>query len=96
MVDEACFKTPLTGIDTAIVKPINRLAYFKFEPQVTIIYGILYFHDVNNNGTLDKRMFCPVKPYGFSWNSGRKFPFDFSEISFNAHTNTYITIKMED
>lgn len=96
LVDGTTFKTPLTGLDTAIANPIDRKVYFTFNPCKKGTYGIRCFHDVNSNGILDKGMFGPTEPYGFSWKSDRKFPFDFSDISFFADSNKYITIKMED
>jgi len=96
LVDEATSKTPLTGIDTIIVNPKNKIVYFTFNPCKNGIYGIRCFHDVNHNGILDKGMFVLTEPCGFSWKSGKKFPFDFSNYSFLADSNKYITIKMED
>ncbi len=96
LVDETIFKTPLTGVDTVIVKPIGRKVYFTFNPCKKGTYGIRCFHDINNNGILDKGIFGPTEPYGFSWKSCKKFPFDFSDISFTAITNKFRTIKLED
>ncbi len=96
LVEEAMFRSPLTGIDTVIVQPLGSLVQFTFKPCKKGTYGIRCFCDVNNNGILDKGMFGPTEPYGFSWKSGKKFPFDFSDISFTANSNQFITIKMED
>lgn len=96
LVDDHGFKTQQTGIDTAIVKPIGKIVRFEFKPCKKNTYGIRCFHDINNNGILDKGLFGPTEPYGFSWKSGKKFPFDFSDISFTAHSNKTITIIMED
>ena len=96
LVDETAFKTPLTGIDTVIIKPTGKIVSFTFKPQKKGVYGIRCFHDLNNNGKLDKKGFFPSEPYGFSWKSGKKFPFGYSDISFTANTNKFFTIKMED
>ena len=96
LVDETAFKTPLTGIDTVIIKPTGKTVEFTFKPQKKGMYGIRCFHDINSNGKLDKKGFFPSEPYGFSWKSGKKFPFGYSDISFTANTNKFITIKMED
>ena len=34
-------------------------------------YSIAVYHDVNGNGRLDKTLFLPSEPYGFSNNVGR-------------------------
>ena len=96
LIDENSFETPLTGIDTAIINPSGNVVFFKFRAKEKGVYGIRCFHDINNNGILDKRMFFPTEPYGFSWRAGKKFPFNFTDISFNADSNKHITIKMED
>jgi len=96
LVDEATFKRPQTGIDTVIIKPLGRIVHFTFKFCKKGTYGIRCFYDLNNNGILDKGMFGPTEPYGFSWKSGKKFPFDFSDISFFADSKKFITIKMED
>jgi uncharacterized protein (DUF2141 family) len=96
LVNETMFKIPLTGVDTTIISPIDRKVYFTFNPCKKGTYGIRCFHDVNSNGILDKGMFGPTEPYGFSWKSGKKFPFDFSDISFFADSDKSKTIKMED
>lgn len=96
LVDETAFKKPLNGIDTVIVSPTAKVVQFKFKLKEKGVYGIRCFHDLNNNGILDKKGFFPSEPYGFSWKSRKKFPFGFSDISFTANTNKFITIKMED
>ncbi|MBN1186092.1 MAG: DUF2141 domain-containing protein [Bacteroidales bacterium] len=96
LVDFATFKKPLTGLDTVFVNPKDKIVYYTFKPCKKGSYGIRCFQDLNNNGILDKGMFGPAEPYGFSWKSGRKFPFDFTDISFTANSNKFITIKMED
>jgi uncharacterized protein (DUF2141 family) len=96
LIDETTFKTPQTGVDTLILKPIASIVNFTFNSCQKGTYGIRCFQDLNNNGILDKGMFGPAEPYGFSWKFSKKFPFDFSDISFLAKSNSFITIKMED
>jgi len=95
LVDKTAFKTPLTGIDTLVLDSSNKTVPFKFKPHKKGIYGIRCYHDLNNNGYLDKTMFLPAEPYGFSWKSGKTFPFGFSDISFDVDSNMFITINME-
>ena len=94
LVDETSFKTPQTGIDTVVVEATGKIVYFEFKTRKKGVYGIRCYHDINNNGRLDKGIFGPVEPYGFSWKSRKKFPFDFPDISFTANSNKYVIIKI--
>lgn len=96
LVDETSFKKPQTGIDTVIVNPTGKIVHFEFKAREKGVYGIRCYHDINSNECLDKGVFGPIEPYGFSWKSKKKFPFDFSDISFIANSNKYVTIKMEN
>lgn len=96
LVDETTFKMPLTGIDTVIIKPTGSIVHFTFKSCKRGTYGIRCFHDLNNNGTLDKGIFGPTEPYGFSWKTGKKLPLKFNDISFSANSVKYIIIKMEE
>ncbi len=96
LVDEKTFDVKLSGIDTLIIQPISSILHFCFPKVKNGVYGIRCFQDLNNNGILDKGLFGPTEPYGFSWKSGKKFPFNFSDISFTVNSNKHITIKMED
>ena len=96
LVDEKTFDVPLSGIYTLKIEPVSSILYFRFSKVKKEVYGIRCFQDLNNNGILDRGMFGPTEPYGFSWKSSKKFPLNFSDISFFADKNKFITIKMED
>lgn len=96
LVDETNFNMPLSGVDTVVAKPTNKTIHFKFKSREKGVYGIRCIHDLNSNGKLDKGMFGPVEPYGFSWKTEKKFPFEFNDISFTANSDKFITIKMEE
>jgi uncharacterized protein (DUF2141 family) len=96
LIDEKSFKTPLTGIDTVILNPSGKIIHFEFEATEGKMYGVRCYHDINNNGCLDKGMFKPVEPYGFSQESRRRIPLNFTDISFTANSYTYIIIKMRE
>jgi len=95
LVDQAAFDKPLSGIDTLVLKPTEEITLFKFEPIDAGVYGIRCFQDVNSNGKLDRKMFFPDEPYGFSWQKGKKFPIRFADISFTANSNCFVSIKLE-
>lgn len=96
LVDETAFKTPLTGVDTVIVKPSKEIVSFKFKPRTKGVYGIRCYHDINENKKLDKKGWSPKEPYGFSWKNGKKFPLGFDDISFVSNADKFVKIKMEE
>lgn len=96
LVDKTAFKTPLTGVDTVIVKPSKEIVFFKFKPQIKGVYGIRCFHDINNNKKLDKKGWSIKEPYGLSWRNDEKILFGFDDISFEANVNKFVKIKMEE
>ena len=96
LVDETCFKAPQCGLDTIILKSTDKIVEFQFKAREKGVYGIRCIHDLNSNGKLDKGMFGPIEPYGFSWKTVKKFPFRFCDISFTASSDKFITIKLEE
>ncbi|MVM28790.1 DUF2141 domain-containing protein [Spirosoma sp. HMF4905] len=68
---------------------------FSIEPGE---YAVAVFHDENNNGVLDKRLFgIPKEPYGFSNNfRPRMSAPKFKDCQFSVGTGeTTISIKLE-
>ncbi len=59
-------------------------------------YAIALFHDVNNNGQMDKNIFgIPKEPYGFSNNIVHKMSApNFKECMFSLKGSTNLTISL--
>ena len=72
LVDEENSKIPLSGELLKIIpsqKDVDAgFVSFMFSNLEEGIYGIRCFQDLNNNKKLDKGMFGPCEPWGFSWN----------------------------
>lgn len=73
LVDEETSKIPLSGIQTLIITPddidLSRgYILFRFNKIKSGVYGIRCFQDMNANNKLDKGLFGPIEPWGFSWN----------------------------
>ena len=59
-------------------------------------YAIAVIQDSNKNGTLDKGMFGPTEPYGFSNDAGCLFgPPSFEDASFELTGNREMTIELK-
>lgn len=76
LVDKTSFKIPFSGVDTIVVEPTNKTIQFKFKAREKGVYGIRCIHDLNSNGILEKGIFRPVEPYGFSWKTKKNFLLD--------------------
>jgi uncharacterized protein (DUF2141 family) len=59
-------------------------------------YAIAVYHDINDNGKLDKNMFgMPTEPYGFSNNVRGVFSApNYSDASFKVEGKTVVKIKV--
>jgi uncharacterized protein (DUF2141 family) len=59
-------------------------------------YAVAIFHDVNQNGKLDKNIFgIPTEDYGFSNNARGSFgPPSYKDCSFSFSNNKKIFIKL--
>lgn len=72
LVDEEHSKVPLSGVLLKIYPDQNAVdagfVSFLFSNLEQGTYGIRCFQDLNNNGKLDKGLFGPSEPWGFSWN----------------------------
>lgn len=75
----------------------DKKATVVFENIATGSYGFSFFHDLNNDGKLNKNFFgIPKEPYGFS--NGEKGTFgppDFEEIKFKLERDTTFTIRVK-
>ena len=60
-------------------------------------YAVAIFHDINNNGLLDKNALgIPVEPYGFSRNARARFsapPFNDAKIELKGNQAIEIVIQ---
>jgi len=73
LVDEVTSKKPFIGIDSLMITPnsqdiTNGYITYKFNNVKKGEYGIRCFQDMNENKKLDKGLFGPSEPWGFSWN----------------------------
>lgn len=69
-------------------------AIFEVDPGE---YALAVYHDVNNNGKIDMRLFVPKEPYGFSNNVRPRFsPPKFADcrVQIGAEAKT-ITVRIE-
>ena len=70
-----------------VSKKEKRIVIDSVKPGVE--YALCVFHDLDNNGKLDKGVFGnPIEPYGFSNNARRVFRMPkFSEAAFKVPEN---------
>ena len=94
LVDKEQAKIPLSGIDTVTISGETGSATFRFQNVKEGRYALRCFQDMNGNGTLDKGMFGPTEPYGFS-RTPKGFPIRFSDIAFNLNKDKFINIKLK-
>ena len=102
LVTEEISKTPLTGIQTAIINPSqndieNKRVLFEFTNVTPGTYGIRCFQDTNSNGKLDRGLFGAKEPWGMSWQGEepKRIPC-FKDFSFFINTDCLdlnITLK---
>lgn len=78
----------------AIVKDGKAIAYFKGLKKGE--YAVSLFHDENDNGKMDTKIFgIPKEPYGFSNNAkGFMGPPKFKDAKFTVETNKSISIEI--
>lgn len=78
----------------AIVKDGKATAYFKGLKKGE--YAVSLFHDENDNGKMDTKIFgIPKEPYGFSNNAkGFMGPPKFKDAKFTVDTNKSISIEI--
>ena len=83
------------GLKNARVEVKEKKAVIVFEGLQKGSYGFSFFHDVNNNGKLDKNFLgIPKEPYGFSNDMAGKFgPPDFDKIAFEITEDTTLQVS---
>ena len=75
-----------TAVYSTKVKVTDKKAVVVVENLAHGTYGFSFFHDVNDNGKLDKNFIgIPKEPYGFSNDEKGTFgPPDFEDVSFKV------------
>jgi uncharacterized protein (DUF2141 family) len=85
------------AVRSSKVEVKDKKAVIRFDNLEKGVYGFSFFHDVDNNGKLNKNfMGIPKEPYGFSNNEKGKFgPPDFEKIRFplQDHLKLEVSIK---
>lgn len=86
-----------SAIRNAKAKVIDKKAIVVIENLPQGSYGFSFFHDVNDNGKLNKNFLgIPKEPYGFSNNEKGAFgPPDFEDIKVEVNEDTTISIKIK-
>jgi uncharacterized protein (DUF2141 family) len=79
------------------VKVTDKKAIVVVENLAPGNYGFSFFHDVNDNGKLNKNFLgIPKEPYGFSNNEKGTFgPPDFEKISFNVQQDLTLSVSVK-
>ena len=93
---EKSFEVPFSGIDTVdFWVDYNKTAVdYEFKNIPAGQYAISCYQDVNGNHKLDKWLFGPLEPWGFSYTGDMKFPPAFGDISFDLSYDTRINITL--
>lgn len=96
LCDRESFYTPLSGVDTVSYWVHYDKTYidYEFKDIPAGEYAIRSFQDVNGNHRLDKWMFGPQEPWGFSYSGEMKFPPSFDDVSFNLAYDIRINIVL--
>jgi len=96
LCDRETFETPFNGVDT-----ISYWVYFdkthveyEFKNIPEGEYAIRSFQDVNGNHKLDKWLFGPREPWGYSYTGRMKFPPAFDDVSFQLVQDIRINITL--
>ena len=68
----------------------------KFDDIPSGTYAVGVFHDLNNNGKLDKNLIgIPKEPFGFSYKEEqKKGPPKWEQVSFKLNSNSSLIIKL--
>lgn len=100
LVDEETWKVPLTGFMCIKIEPDicnGGSISFEFNTVPEGEYGIRCFQDLNDNGELDKGLFGPKEPWGFSFKNIKQSGIPrFSDYSFYVdkdYSNIEIQLK---
>lgn len=98
LYDKAEGFTDLEAVYKFVIVPVkNNKAYAKIENLPNGTYALGVFHDLNNNGVLDKNFVgYPIEIYGFSNNKRAIFSApSFASCSFELPKNQKLDIQLE-
>lgn len=96
LCDKESFEIPLSGIDTIDfwVDYNKTEVEYEFNNLPAGRYAIRCYQDVNGNHKLDKWLFGPLEPWGFSYTEDMKFPPTFDDVSFDLLYNMRMNITL--
>lgn len=96
LCNEESFEIPFSGIDTiSFWVDYNKTEIkYKFKNIPAGQYAISCYQDVNGNHKLDKWLFGPLEPWGFSYTGDMKFPPKFNDVSFKLLYDQRINITL--
>jgi len=99
LLTEETFKKPYTGIKKIKIEAgenQNPIA-FEFKNVGKGTYGLRCFHDLNDNGKLDRFLTIPNEPWTLSWKNNEKhIPPDFEDVSFEVDGNVEVNLYMDN
>lgn len=96
LCNDSIFHTPFSGIDTVEfwVNYDKTQVDYEFKNVPAGRYAIRAYQDVNGNHKMDKWLFGPLEPWGYSYQSKMKFPPEFDDVSFNLMYDMRINIVL--
>lgn len=96
LCDRESFDHPIKGIDTVSfwVNYDKTYVEYEFKNVKEGEYAIRSYQDVNGNHKLDKWLFGPREPWGFSYSNKMKFPPTFDDVSFSVMYDIRINIVL--
>lgn len=96
LCNDSIFNIPFSGIDTLEfwVNYDRKQVEFEFKDVPAGRYAIRSYQDVNGNHRLDKWLFGPMEPWGFSYTERMKFPPSFDDVSFDLMYDMRINIML--
>jgi uncharacterized protein (DUF2141 family) len=94
LCNDSIFSTPFSGIDTLEfwINYDRKQVTYEFKDVPAGTYAIRAYQDVNGNHKLDKWLFGPLEPWGFSYTERMKFPPTFEDVSFDLLYDMRINI----
>jgi uncharacterized protein (DUF2141 family) len=96
LCDRESFDVPFCGMDTVSywVNYDKTYVDYEFKNVPAGEYTIRSFQDVNGNHRLDKWIFGPREPWGFSYSGEMKFPPSFDDVSFDVAYDIRVNIVL--
>ena len=85
LCNDSIFDTGFNGIDSIEfwVNYDKKQVEYEFKNVPPGKYAIRSYQDVNGNHKLDKWLFGPMEPWGYSYDQKMKFPPTFDDVSFD-------------